>query len=626
MAADPTDPLALRLEARSQRKSLGRLTRLLRSSFALVWKAGPRPFSALLVLQMVAAAALGLQVLAVQLVLAAVLDAEGGSGFERAVGPVLLLAGLTALTAVTGAVQGQLQRLLGEMVARSMWARVLHVATGVDLRHFESPEFYDHLNRVQTNAVTRPYQVTQGLLSMGGAAAASLGLGLALANVSPVLLLLVIVGGVPLLLTSRRESRLEFGFAVAQTPVLRERTYLSILQTGREEAKEVRAFGLGGWLHDRFDALYDGYLRDLRRHTLRRALLSLVGQLGSALVLGGTLLFIVWLISRGTIGVAGAGAAIIGVRMLATQVQAVFRGVQVIFESGLFLDDLDSFLALGAPALEQGGGAKAPTSFETIRVDDVRFRYPGADLDALQGVDLELRAGEIVALVGENGSGKTTLAKLLAGLYQPDGGRICWDGADIGDFQPASLRERVSVTFQDFVRYAFTGTENIAVGRVDAPASPEAVRAAARAAGADTVLDALPAGFDTVLSRLFTGGVDLSGGQWQRVALARSFFRDAPLVILDEPSSALDPRAEHALFATLRDVLGGRTALFISHRFSTVRGADRIVVLDEGAVVEEGTHTDLMAAGGLYADLYRLQSDTDIAVDRMPRSPGTLGD
>jgi ATP-binding cassette subfamily B protein len=612
MATDPADPLALRLEARAQRKSLGRLTRLLRSSFALVWRAGPRPFFFLMVLQVVAAAALGLQVLAVQLVLSAVLEADGSAGFELAVQPVLLLAGLTALTAVTGAVQAQLQRLLGEMVARSMWARVLRVSTGVDLRHFESPEFYDHLNRVQINAVTKPYQVTQGLLSMAGSAAASLGLGLALANVSPVLILLVVIGGVPLLLTSRRESRLEFDFAVAQTPVLRERTYLSILQTGRDEAKEVRAFGLGGWLHDRFDALYDGYLRDLRRHSLRRALLSIVGQLGSALVLGGTLLFIVWLISRGTIDVAGAGAAIIGVRMLATQVQAMSRGVQVIFESGLFLDDLDSFLELGGPAVEQETGPEAPSSFRTIHVDEVRFRYPGAEVDAVRGVNLRLRAGEIVALVGENGSGKTTLAKLLAGLYQPDGGRIRWDDADIGAFRPASLRDRVSVTFQDFVRYAFTGTDNIVVGRVDAEATPDAVRTAARAAGAETVLDALPAGFDTMLSRLFAGGVDLSGGQWQRVALARSFFRDAPLVILDEPSAALDPRAEHALFATLRDVLDGRTALFISHRFSTVRGADRIIVLDAGAVVEEGTHTDLLALGGLYADLYRLQSDTDI--------------
>ncbi len=607
------DPMALQAAARSQRKSVGRLSRLIRSSVSLVWQAGPRPFAALICLQIVAAAALALQVLSVQWVLSAVLAAQDGGDIDAAVTPVLVLAGLTALTAIVSALQSQLQRLLGELVARRMWSRVLRVATGVDLRHFESPEFYDHLNRVQANAAARPYQVTQGLLTMAGAAASSAGLALALISVSPVLVVLVLVGGVPLLLTSRRESRLEFDFAVAQTPFMRERAYLTMLQTGREEAQEVRAFGLGTWLGSRFDTLYERYVRDLRRHAVRRTILSLVGQLGAAAILGATMLFLVWLISRGAIGVAAAGAAIVAIRLLASQVQALFRGIQVIFESGLFLDDVDSFLAMGVPALEASHGVLAPAGFDTLTVEDVRFRYPGASVEALRGVDLELRAGEVVALVGENGSGKTTLAKLLAGLYQPDSGHVRWDGNDISDFQPASLRERVSVTFQDFVKYAFTGAENVAVGAIDRAPEPESVRAAARAAGVDSVLEALPRGYDTVLSRLFTGGVDLSGGQWQRVALARSFFRDAPLVILDEPSAALDPRAEYTLFSTLREVLGGRTALFISHRFSTVRGADRIVVLDAGEVVEVGTHADLMAAGGLYSDLYRLQSQTDVA-------------
>ena len=613
MPSAPLDPVALRVAARSQAKSLGRLAFLIRSSVSLAWNAGPRPLTALVLLQVVSAAALGLQVVAVQRLLSAVLAPGGGADLGATAGPVLLLAGLTALSAVTGALQTQLQRVLGEMVVRTMWTRVLRVATGVDLRHFESPEFYDHLSRVQGNAVARPYQVTQGVLSAAGAVVTGLGLAVALASFSPVLLALALLGGIPLLLTSRRESRLEFDFAVAQAPAIRRRAYLVLLQTGRDEAKEVRAFGLGRWLSAEFEALYEHYLGDLRRHAVRRGLLSLVGQLGAAVVLGGTLLFLVWLISRGAIDVPDAGAAVLAIRMLATQVQSLLRSVQLIFESGLFLDDLDSFLELGMPALEQAHGSDAPASFDTIRVDDVHFSYPGASVEALRGVDLELRAGEIVALVGENGSGKSTLAKLLAGLYQPDGGRISWDDTDISRFRPASLREQVSVTFQDFVHYAFSGTDNIAVGRIDRPATPAQVRAAARATGAESVLDALPQGFDTLLSRLFVGGIDLSGGQWQRVALARTFFRDAPLVILDEPSASLDPRAEHALFATLRDVLAGRTALFISHRYATVRGADRIIVLDAGTVVEEGTHDELIEAGGQYADLYRLQSHTDIA-------------
>lgn len=618
---DEVNSISLRVAARSGQKSLGRLSSLVSASLRLVWASGRRMFILLVVLQIVAALALAGQVLAVQAVLESVLGATDASAI---VGPVLVLAGLTAVSMIAAGTQSQVQRLLGETVARAMWQQVFDVATGVGLRHFESPDFYNRLTRVQTNAMVRPYQVTQGLLGMAGALAASLGVGLALVSVSPLLLPLVVVGGLPILLTSRRESRLEFDFSVEQSTSIRRRQYFTILQTGRDEAKEVRSFGLAPWLMNRFDDLYATYLRDLTGHVRRRTVLAVIGQVGSSVVLAGTLLVLVWLVTSGRIDVAGAGAAIVAIRMLATQVQSLFRGVQTIFESGLFLDDLGSFLEMGRQAREEDAGREAPEAFGRLEGTGLHFSYPGSTTEALRGVGVRVEAGEVVALVGENGSGKSTLAKLLAGLYEPGSGTITWDGVDVREFRPSSLRRRVSVVFQDFVRYAFSGSENIAVGRIDEPVDDERVRSAARSAGADRALERLPEGYETTLSRMFRGGRELSGGQWQRVALARSFYRGAPLVILDEPSASLDPRAEHELFSTLRDVLQGRSALFISHRFSTVRGADRIYVLHAGEVVEEGTHAQLMARDGRYAELYRLQSDayvTGQVEEPAPTSP-----
>ena len=607
--SDFVDPVALRAQARSQRKSLGRLSVLIRRSVQLVWASGRGLFVGLLVLQIAAALALAGQVLAVQAVLEAVLGLDTTTGATAALWvPVILLAALTAATSIIGAVKGHMQRLLGELVARSMWDQVLEVSTGVGLASFESPEFFNRLQRVQSNALSRPYQVTQGLIAMGGALAASIGVGAALASISPLLLPLLVIGGVPVLLSSRRESRLEFDFSVRQTPVLRMRQYLTLVQTGRHEAKEVRAFQLGPWLYSRFSAVYGAYLSDLARHLRRRATLSVLGNLGSAVVLVLTLAALVWMILAGQVTVAGAGAAIVAIRMLATQIQALFAGVQQIFESGLFLEDLDGFLRLAEPAREDTRGPEAPEGFHEVAADQVTFTYPGSDRAAVRDASVRLEAGEVVALVGENGSGKTTLAKLLAGLYEPDAGAVRWDGSDIREWSLASIRSRIAVIFQDFVRYALSAEDNIATGDVSGAADPDRVARAARASGAAEAIEAMPEGYATPLSRLFAGGRDLSGGQWQRVAIARGYYRDAPLVILDEPSAALDPRAEYELFSSLRHTLEGRTALFISHRFSTVRSADRIYVMEDGAVAEHGTHEELMAAGGQYAELFQVQA------------------
>ena len=604
------DPLEAIAEARRQPKQLRRLPRMIGRSVRLVWSAGRGLFITSTAIQLVNGVLLAVQVFLVGLVLDAILQVqEGTESWNAVVLPVAGLALAMGLTTVASAVQGQFQRLLGELVIRRTWISVLDVSTSVPLIEYEEPDFYDRLQRVQANAVSQPFVMTQGLIGIIGGLAGLVGLLASVLFLSPLVLPLLMVAGIPLYVGSRILSRMEFNFIVAQVPSIRLRDYLRSLQVDRDPAKEVRAFGLTDALRTRFDRVYVDYITALKHHIRRRTNVSLGTNVISALLLAVTLLFLVWLVARGELDIAAAGAAIVAVRMIAGQLSGLFGGIQRLFESSLYLDDLEAYLAMKPTATDvETEGETVPDGFTELNADAVTFTYPGGEKAALRDVSITVNSGEIVALVGENGSGKTTLAKVLAGLYDPDAGTIRWDGVDVARYNRISLRQSIALIFQDFIRYQLTAAENIGFGRVEKASDLDEVTRAAQQAGADEFLSELPDGYETILSRMFKGGRDLSIGQWQRVAIARAFFRNAPFVILDEPTASLDPRAEHALFEALRELLAGRTVLFISHRLSTVRSADRIYVLHHGEIIEHGSHDQLMALGGRYAELFSLQA------------------
>lgn len=620
------DPMATLVAAQAAPRRVRSLPSLLRQGLVLAYTAGRGTLVLTAAGQLLGAVFAGLQVFAATFALRAVLDAErSGGSVTRAAVPLALLAALGALTTVTATLMTQRQRLLGELVTRHVWARVLRVTTSVPLESFESAEFYDRLQRVETFALVRPLTLAQSLVSLLGGLAGTLVLGVALLRIEPLLVPLLTLAGVPLILLNRRSSGLEFEFAVQQTPALRLRSYLRSVLIGRQEAKEVRAFELADPLAGQHDANYGGYVDALQRHLRRKTALLLVGAAATTLVTAGTLALLLLLVSRGRVSLAQAGGAVVAVRLLATRLQQVTSGVGQLFESGLFLAELDEFLSLEVPVRPSSARVRP---FDALTARGLSFTYPGADRPAVADVDLDLCAGEVVAIVGENGSGKSTLAKLLAGLYTPTAGTVCWDDRDAALLDERARRAHTAVVFQDFVRYQLSARVNVGVGRYDLLHHEDRLRDAARSADVDELLSGLSAGYETVLSKAFAGGRELSGGQWQRIALARAFFRDAPFVVLDEPSAALDPRAEHELFSRLRTLFAGRSVLFISHRFSTVRGADRTYVMKGGRVVESGSHEELMAVGGLYAELFRLQAaayQDDVAPASVARSTSATG-
>lgn len=571
-------------------------------------RAAPR--ETLLVLVTSAASALSL--LAMMLAgreLLTQLSSRIGPESLAALGPALgVLALATAIGAVATTVQAEQRMLLGYLVEHETASRIVAAATTVPLAEFESHDFHDHLQRSLRQSVHRPWELTQALSQLTSALFGAAVVSVVLVTIEPWIFVALLLAGVPAAWATTRNSRALFDAWQAITPLSRERQYLQEILTGRHEAKEVRAFESGPYLLARYAARYRSELDALRAVTRLRTQRATWAGLGSTLIVFATLIGLLGLTVRGDVSFADAAIGAVAVQQLALRVRGVNSAVGSIQEAALFLDDYAEFLAR-ASTVAEGRPRSLPAKGRgqgLVEVHDLWFTYPGAEQPALRGVDLSIEPGSVVALVGANGSGKTTLAKLLCNLYKPDHGSISWRDAPVD--HSGAPRPRVSAIFQDFTRYEFTGRDNIALGDAARIRDEAAIVASARAANADQFLATLPNGYDTVLSPSFEGGTDLSVGQWQRVALARALFRDAPLLVLDEPTAALDPAAERELIDSSTRLFANRAVLVISHRFANVVDADHIYVLDDGQIVEHGSHDELLRLAGRYAELYDLQA------------------
>jgi ATP-binding cassette subfamily B protein len=609
-AAAPGAPTIFDLNRFDSRRPLRDLPGLIGGAVRIMWAAGRWQLASTIALQVLSGLGLLAAVVLGRDLVNAILAADRTGGTLSDVLPDALgLAALLALLGLGTAAQQSQRQLLSQLVMRYAQGRILDIACRVELDAYERPGFHDRMARAQLG-LHRADQTVFSLVMLGGSLAQAIGSLGALLAVQPALAPLVVVAVVPAWVAASRHGEAFYRFVFGMTHADRERQYLAGLLTGREQAQEVRAFGLAGHLRARHERLYDDRMRGLRAVIRRQLIWSAAGNLVAAIVIAGVLVGLLALTLDDRVELGSAAAAAAAIALLGQRLTYLGFGVSNLMESAFFVDDFLSFVRATEelPESPSGGPARGLADPVEIVVDDVNFTYPAGEEPVLRRVSLTVQPGEVVALVGANGSGKTTLAKLIAGLYLPDAGTVRWDGVATGDTDREALRARGAVVFQDFLRYVLPARENIGLGRHERLEDDAGIEAASVRAGADEDLSALPRGYATLLGPQFVGGTDLSVGQWQRVALARAFFRDAPLVILDEPTAALDARAEHQLFERLRELLAGRSVLLISHRFSSVRAADRIYVLREGEIVEHGTHEELVDAGGLYAELFTLQA------------------
>jgi ATP-binding cassette subfamily B protein len=515
---------------------------------------------------------------------------------------------LAVTAGVLGRVIDYLDALLAGRYTHHVSVRVMEHAAGLDLMAYEDPAFYDRLERARVQATDRLYMI-QAIGRLIQQVITTITLSISIMVFSPWLLLLLIVGVIPAFVGETHFAFVGYAKNFRQTPIRRQLDYLRILGGSKEAAKELKLFGLKDFLTGRFKGLstrvYEEDIALARRKVVAGAFLSAIGTAGyyTAYV------FAVW---RTVTGVFSFGTLTLlanAIREASSNLQQTFSTLSTIADQALFLTDLIAFFEMRPTIESKTNALLAPRPIRSgFEFRNVSFRYPGSTRLVLNGLNFHLRPGERVALIGENGEGKTTIVKLLTRLYDPVEGQVFLDGVDLRDYSLEDLYREIGVIFQDYMRYEMTARENIAVGRIEQIDNLPLIQQSAQKSMADEVIAKLPAGCEQMLGRRFDGGVDLSGGEWQKIALARAYLRDAQVLILDEPTSALDARSEYEVFQRFAELTAGKMALFISHRFSTVRMADRIVVLENGRIAEEGDHDALTNLRGRYAEMFELQA------------------
>jgi ATP-binding cassette, subfamily B, bacterial len=517
---------------------------------------------------------------------------------------------LAVLTSVLARAIDYSDSLLADNYTRHVSIQVMDHAAGLDLLAYEDPVFYDRLERARVQATDRLGMI-QAIGRLVQQAITTLTLSVSILLFSPWLMLLLIVGVAPAFLGESHFAFLGYAKNFRQTPIRRQLDYLRVLGGSKEAAKELKLFGLRDFLRERFarlsDQIYQENVALSRRRLIAGSLLSVVGTVGyySAYV------FVIWRTVNGALSIGMMTFLAGAIQQASGNIQQMFSTLAGIADQALFLTDLLAFFEMQATIRSKPNALPAPRPMiRGFEFRDVSFRYPGSSRLILDHLNFQLLRGERVALIGENGEGKTTVVKLITRLYDPSEGQILLDGIDLREYDLEDLHREMGVIFQDFMRYEMTARENIAVARVEEIDNLELLQAAARKSMADNMIGHLPQRYEQMLGRRFDQGVDLSGGEWQKIALARAYLRDAQLLILDEPTAALDARSEFEVFRRFSELTAGKTALLISHRFSTVRTVDRIIVLAHGRVAEEGNHDQLTSLGGRYAEMFEMQASS----------------